>query len=130
MPYINFRDKFKPRSVIGAAASWSALVAAAALTCFLSLAAPAQQADPKAAPVVVQPGAPGHPSRTLPSTTKAMLPPRSAKDAEFMQGMIMHHAQAVEMTALMQSRTDNKELRLLGARISHSRTGSLSWRGR
>jgi len=39
-----------------------------------------------------------------------------------MQGMIMHHAQAVEMTALMESRTENKELRLLGARISHSQS--------
>lgn len=37
-----------------------------------------------------------------------------------MQGMIMHHAQAVEMTALIESRTQNKELRLLGSRISHS----------
>jgi uncharacterized protein (DUF305 family) len=37
-----------------------------------------------------------------------------------MQGMIMHHAQAVEMVALMDSRVENKELRLLGARISHS----------
>lgn len=32
----------------------------------------------------------------------------------------MHHAQAVEMVALMNSRTAKKELRLLGARISHS----------
>ena len=39
-----------------------------------------------------------------------------------MQGMIMHHAQAVEMTALMESHTSNKELRLLGARISHSQS--------
>ena len=31
-----------------------------------------------------------------------------------------HHAQAVEMTALMESHTQNKDLRLLGARISHS----------
>ena len=37
-----------------------------------------------------------------------------------MQGMIMHHAQAVEMVALMDTRTENKPLRLLGARISHS----------
>jgi uncharacterized protein (DUF305 family) len=37
-----------------------------------------------------------------------------------MQGMIMHHAQAVEMTALIESRSENKELRLLGARINHS----------
>ena len=39
-----------------------------------------------------------------------------------MQGMIMHHAQAVEMTALMESHTENKDLRLLGARISHSQS--------
>src|SRR5437016_2900751 len=71
-------------------------------------------------PVVVQPGAPGQPTRTLPSSTKAALPPVSRKDVEFMQGMIMHHAQAVEMVALMDGRTDKKELRLLGARISHS----------
>ena len=32
----------------------------------------------------------------------------------------MHHAQAVEMTALIESRTDNKDLRSLGSRISHS----------
>ena len=39
-----------------------------------------------------------------------------------MQGMIMHHAQAVEMTALMETHTTNKNLRLLGARISHSQS--------
>jgi uncharacterized protein (DUF305 family) len=35
-----------------------------------------------------------------------------------MQDMIMHHAQAVEMTALIESHTQNKALRSLGARIS------------
>ena len=44
-----------------------------------------------------------------------------------MQGMIMHHAQAVEMTALIDSRTDNKELRLLGARISHSQAEEIKF---
>jgi len=73
-----------------------------------------------AKPVVVQPGAPGEPSKTLPSTTKGALPPRSKADVEFMQGMIMHHAQAVEMTALITSHTENKDLRSLGARINHS----------
>ncbi len=34
----------------------------------------------------------------------------------------MHHAQAVEMTALIESSTANKDLRLLGARISHSQS--------
>jgi uncharacterized protein (DUF305 family) len=44
-----------------------------------------------------------------------------------MQGMIMHHAQAVEMTALINSRTENKELRLLGARISHSQAEEIAF---
>ncbi len=91
---------------------------AAVLTCFLSISALAQQD----APVVVQPGAPGQPTKVLPSSTRATLPLVSKKDVEFMLGMIMHHAQAVEMVALMDSRTQNKELRLLGARISHSQS--------
>ena len=44
-----------------------------------------------------------------------------------MQGMIMHHAQAVEMTALIESHTDNKDLRLLGARISHSQSDEINF---
>ncbi len=44
-----------------------------------------------------------------------------------MQGMIMHHAQAVEMTALMESHTENKDLRLLGARISHSQSEEIKF---
>ena len=71
--------------------------------CFGGLACSAlsaQQTNPAAA-VVVQPGAPGKPSRTLSPSTKGTLPPRSQADVEFMQGMIMHHSQAVEMMALM-----------------------------
>jgi uncharacterized protein (DUF305 family) len=41
--------------------------------------------------------------------------------------MIMHHAQAVEMTALIESRTENKELRLLGARISKSQADEMKF---
>ena len=44
-----------------------------------------------------------------------------------MQGMIMHHAQAVEMTALIESHTVNKDLRLLGARISHSQSEEIKF---
>ncbi|HZV86153.1 MAG TPA: DUF305 domain-containing protein [Candidatus Binatus sp.] len=86
----------------------------------------AQQTDP-AKPVVVQPGAPGQPSRTLPPSTKGTLPPRSQADVEFMQGMIMHHAQAVEMTALMATHTENKDLLLLGARISSSQSDEIKF---
>ena len=126
MKSFTFSAVLKLRSVFRIAARRSWLVAAA-LACFSSLPVCAQQADSKAAPVVVQPGAPGQPTRTLPPTTRATLPPRSPKDVEFMQGMIMHHAQAVEMTALIESRTENKELRLLGARISQSQSDEMKF---
>jgi uncharacterized protein (DUF305 family) len=86
----------------------------------------AQQTD-SATPVVVQPGAPGKPSRKLPPSTRATLPPRSHADVEFMQGMIMHHSQAVEMTALISSHTENKDLRSLGARISSSQSDEIKF---
>jgi uncharacterized protein (DUF305 family) len=88
----------------------------------LSLSASAQQA-----PVVVQPGAPGQPTKILPSTTKAKLPPSAPADVQFMQGMIMHHAQAVEMTALIDSHSKNKELHTLGARISRSQADEIKF---
>ena len=44
-----------------------------------------------------------------------------------MQGMIMHHAQAVEMTALINERTANEKLRLLGSRISHSQADEMKY---
>ncbi|HZU32157.1 MAG TPA: DUF305 domain-containing protein [Candidatus Angelobacter sp.] len=67
------------------------------------------------------------PSKRLPSSTTAKLPPRSQAEVEFMQGMIMHHSQAVEMTALIASHTENKELRSLGARISSSQTDEIKF---
>jgi len=99
---------------------------ATTLTAFLALPVCAQQSD-RTAPVIVQPGAPGQPTRTLPATTRATLPPLSPADVQFMQGMIMHHAQAVEMTALIESHTTNKDLRLLGARISHSQSDEINF---
>jgi uncharacterized protein (DUF305 family) len=76
-------------------------------------------------PVVVQPGAPGEPSRTLPSSTHGTVPPVAQADVEFMQGMIMHHSQAVEMTALIESHTENKQVRRLGAKISSSQSDEI-----
>lgn len=77
--------------------------------------------------VVVQPGAPGMASRVLPSTTTGVVPKLSAADVEFMQGMIMHHAQAVEMTALIPTHTENKEIRLLGAKIGLSQADEMKF---
>ena len=109
---------------MGGGAGRSGLVAAGMLAGLFSLPVCAQQAD-RGTPVVVQPGAPGQPTRTLPPLTRATLPPRSSADVQFMQGMIMHHAQAVEMTALIESHTENKDLRSLGARISHSQSDEI-----
>ena len=108
------------------AACLCALAAASTLACLFSLRVSAQQTAPST-PAVVQPGAPGKPTRTLPPTTKATLPPASPADVQFMQGMIMHHAQAVEMTALIESHTENKDLRSLGARISRSQSDEIKF---
>ncbi len=103
-----------------------ALLFATSTLCWLSQATHAQGANPNA-PVIVQPGAPGQPTKILPASTTGLLPPTSPKNVEFMQGMIMHHAQAVEMTALIDARTDNQDLRLLGARISHSQAEEIKF---
>ena len=76
---------------------------------------------------VVRPGAPGQPTALLAPNTRAKLPPGSAKDVEFMQGMIMHHAQAVEMVALIEERTRNKQVRTLGARIGNSQADEMKF---
>ena len=121
----------RKQSVMGGRAWRRGLVAASTLAGLFSLPVCAQQAEQQQAdrgtPVVVQPGAPGQPTRILPPSTRATLPPRSSADVQFMQGMIMHHAQAVEMTALIESSTQNKELRLLGARISHSQSEEIKF---
>ena len=110
----------KPRTIPAVAVLCGLILAG-----FFCSAARAQQAAPP--PVVVQPGPPGQPSRRLPPSTTAKLVPWSQADVEFMQGMIMHHAQAVEMTALIPSHTENKELHLLGARISRSQSDEIKF---
>ena len=106
---------------------WSAAGWILVNVALLSPSLRAQQNDPAQAPVVVQPGPPGAPSKTLPSSTRATLPPGSHADVEFMQGMIMHHAQAVEMTALVPSHTENRKLRSLAARISSSQSDEMKF---
>jgi uncharacterized protein (DUF305 family) len=95
-------------------------VASAALFSLSSATAWSQTAP------VVQPGPPGESSKTL-APSSVTTPTRATfdADAKFMQGMIMHHSQAVEMTALMPARTHNKELLALGKRISISQTDEM-----
>jgi uncharacterized protein (DUF305 family) len=47
-------------------------------------------------------------------------PAYTAADVRFMQDMIVHHAQSVEMTALVVSRTERADVRRLAARIEVS----------
>ena len=120
------RRTWEIRVVLSVATCSCALAAGSILTSLSFLRVCAQQTEP-AAPVVVQPGAPGKPTRVLPPTTRGMLPPASPADVQFMQGMIMHHAQAVEMTALIESHTENKDLSSLGARISRSQSDEIKF---
>lgn len=76
---------------------------------------------------IVQPGPPGSPSRELPSSSRPALPQLSLADVDFMQGMIMHHQQAVVMTALIPSHSDNPSVHSLGARISLSQTDEINF---
>ncbi len=75
---------------------------------------------------IVQPGAPGQASKNI-SAAQAATPakPPSDDDVSFMQGMIMHHSQAVEMTELLRTRTHNKDLEAIGKRISISQTDEI-----
>jgi uncharacterized protein (DUF305 family) len=127
LKFFSFRQRPAPKCAKGAMTLLAAFIAAVALANAFPLDARAQQPDPAKSPVIVQPGAPGQPSKALPPSTRGSLPPRSQADVEFMQGMIMHHAQAVEMTALIASHTENKDVRSLGDRISSSQKDEIKF---
>ena len=75
---------------------------------------------------IVQPGAPGKPSRVItPEDAARLRPGVSAADVKFMQGMIGHHAQAVDMTGLLKTRTTNPAMRNLGERIEVSQADEM-----
>ena len=71
---------------------------------------------------IVQPGAPGEPSRRISAEEASDLANLqfSAADVMFMQGMISHHAQALEMTVLVETRTDREVMELMAQRITLS----------
>lgn len=77
--------------------------------------------DDRSGPRVVQPGAPGQPGRTLSDADISKLasaPPHTPADTLFMQHMIMHHGQALEMTALVAGHSTNKDIALFAERIT------------
>ena len=98
-------------------------VALVALFLLSTMAASAQQSAP-----IVQPGAPGQPGKLLTEAT-AGTPPRAPfnADVEFMQGMIMHHSQAVDMVALLRTRGKSPALKSFGEKISISQTDEIGF---
>jgi uncharacterized protein (DUF305 family) len=90
-----------------------------------------QAAQPTApTPTIVQPGAPGTSNKTLSKdAAKASEAPKtpSKADVDFMQGMIMHHNQAVEMTELLKTRTKDPAIMELGKKIDVSQTDEMRW---
>ncbi|MDJ0642910.1 MAG: DUF305 domain-containing protein [Erythrobacter sp.] len=76
----------------------------------------------QSAPQIVQPGAPGQASKVLTADEATQL--ASAKyteaDVMFMQGMIVHHQQAVEMSKLVKDRTNTEEIVAIAGRIESS----------
>jgi uncharacterized protein (DUF305 family) len=84
-------------------------------------AVPAQTPD-RPGPVIVQPGAPGEPSRVITAEAASDVSHvgYTAADVQFMQGMIGHHAQALEMTALVADRAQSSDLKKLATRIEVS----------
>lgn len=78
-------------------------------------------------PPLVQPGAPGEPTRDISARQAADLSriQYTVADVQFMQGMIGHHAQALEMTALVSSRTPREDLQLLANRVELSQADEI-----
>ena len=80
-----------------------------------------------AGPPILQPGRPGEPTRAI-AVEQAVDLSRvqfTVADVQFMQGMIGHHAQAVEMVALLPSRSGREGMRLLGLRIDVSQADEI-----
>ena len=82
--------------------------------------------DPPAAPIL-QPGAPGEPTRVITAEQAAAVPrvQHTAADVRFMHGMLAHHAQALEMTALRAERSSSEDLRLMALRIELSQADEI-----
>jgi uncharacterized protein (DUF305 family) len=76
----------------------------------------------------MQPGAPGQDTQTI-STARATDLSKvrhTPADVKFMQGMIGHHAQAVEMVALINDRSARQDLKMLGLRIQVSQDDEMN----
>jgi uncharacterized protein (DUF305 family) len=70
-------------------------------------------------PQIIQPGSPGQAGRVVTASEASDLSKvqHTSADVRFMQGMIGHHAQALEMAALIEARTASDDMKKLGLRI-------------
>ena len=77
---------------------------------------------------IIQPGAPGQQSRLITVEEASALAGMeySLGDIQFLQGMIPHHAQAKEMSALAESRTNNEAILAVAARITLSQDDEIA----
>ena len=68
---------------------------------------------------ILQPGAPGQDARELSAEEAVQIAANrySDDDVRFMQGMILHHFQAVQMSALVNERTNTDGVRDIASRI-------------
>ena len=84
-------------------------------------AQPPPAASPSAPPLI-QPGAPGQAAKVLPPAQATDLSKvgHTKADVAFMQGMIGHHLQAIDMVALINTNSNNEDLKKLGLRIQVS----------
>ena len=103
------------------------LIFFAVVTC-LSTAAACHSTHGQDRPPIVQPGAPGQASHVVSAAKAADLSGVrfTPADVRFMQGMIGHHAQALEMTALVPSRTESGDIRKLALRIEVSQADEIT----
>jgi uncharacterized protein (DUF305 family) len=100
----------------------------AAAVLFVLVTAGCRSAGGTAGTPIVQPGAPGEANRVLTPEAASDLSKVQATPADvtFMQGMIGHHAQAIEMTDLIAARTSRAEMKLLGQRIAVSQADEMN----
>jgi uncharacterized protein (DUF305 family) len=78
-------------------------------------------------PAIVQPGAPGEASKVIGAdrATDVSKVSFTPADVRFMQGMIGHHAQALEMTEIIRARSGNEAIRALALRIEVSQADEI-----
>jgi len=81
-----------------------------------------------AGPPLIQPGAPGDASRVVRPEDVALAGAPSATEADtrFMQRMIPHHAQALEMTALVAQRASGPAVRAMALRMQISQRDEIA----